>query len=212
MNSTLLPRRDTNATSNMIDLSDYYNGLLSVAWSPAMNTLDFGWDLSAMPVASVILSDVHFDVRGLIHLRRVARDHYEAAGVQWAPPQVSGIRISQRFHRLHSLHGAVIAEQEGAHVGSLILHYAGGREHELEIIYGRDVRDWFTLADAKQETERAVVAWMGTNLRTSDLGGEVKIYKRTWENPHPDDEVVSVDFVSKVTRCGPFLIALTVEP
>jgi hypothetical protein len=34
----------------------------------------------------------------------------------------------------------------------------------------------------------------------------------TWENPRPEIEVTTIDFVSAMSRCGPFLIALTAEP
>jgi hypothetical protein len=34
----------------------------------------------------------------------------------------------------------------------------------------------------------------------------------TWKNPRPLVEIVSLDFVSKLTKCGPFLIAVTAEP
>lgn len=34
----------------------------------------------------------------------------------------------------------------------------------------------------------------------------------TFENPRPEVEVVSVDFVSKNTYFAPFLVAMTVEP
>jgi hypothetical protein len=48
------------------------------------------------------------------------------------------------------------------------------------------------------------VAWKGKDGR--------RVYVSTWENPWPDVEIVSMDFVSAMTRCGPFLIAVTAEP
>jgi len=33
----------------------------------------------------------------------------------------------------------------------------------------------------------------------------------TWENPRPDVAIEAIDFRSKQTACGPFLVAITVE-
>jgi hypothetical protein len=36
-------------------------------------------------------------------------------------------------------------------------------------------------------------------------------YKSTRENPRPDVDLVSIDFVSSMSFAAPFLVALTVE-
>lgn len=41
--------------------------------------------------------------------------------------------------------------------------------------------------------------------------GPIRLYKMTRENPFPDVEVKSLDFVSAKTVCAPFLVAVTVE-
>ena len=38
------------------------------------------------------------------------------------------------------------------------------------------------------------------------------MFVRTYDNPRPEMEVVSVDFVSKLAPAAPFLVAMTVEP
>jgi hypothetical protein len=211
LDRSIWPRRDEQATAQMIDLSDHYNGLLSVCWQPVLGIGDFGWDLGAMPVGTVMLSNVNFDVRGVISLRRVAQNHIEAMALKMMPTEVTGIKIGQKFHMLHVLHGTSFHEAEGTQLGSLIAHYADGSTGEMQIIYGRDLRDWYSLADTKQETDRAVVAWTGTNRGTESEGGQMRVYKRTWENPFPNVDVKTIDFVSKHTRCNLFLVALTVE-
>jgi hypothetical protein len=42
--------------------------------------------------------------------------------------------------------------------------------------------------------------------------GPIRLYNMTRENPHPELEIVSLDFVSAGTACAPFLVAITVEP
>jgi hypothetical protein len=42
---------------------------------------------------------------------------------------------------------------------------------------------------------------------------ELRFFKSVWENPRPDEEIVSIDYVSaKTFSIYPFLIAITVEP
>ncbi len=36
-------------------------------------------------------------------------------------------------------------------------------------------------------------------------------YRATFPNPKPELEVASIDYVSKLSRCSPFLVALTIE-
>ncbi len=93
-------------------------------------------------------------------------------------------------------------------IGAYILHYADGRQMELPIVYGEDVRDWWQPSDPKDAT-RAAVAWSGPS--PSGPSGGLRVFQRTWDNPRPDVEVESLDFTSTVTKCAPFLIALTLE-
>ncbi len=96
---------------------------------------------------------------------------------------------------------------DGTVVGQYVLHYTEGSREPLDIVYGEDVRDWWVVTDRAEVITKAQVAWQG---RTSN-GNEVRVYKRTWENPQPDKEVATIKFISTMTRSAPFLIALTLE-
>jgi hypothetical protein len=39
----------------------------------------------------------------------------------------------------------------------------------------------------------------------------LRIYRSTWTNPRPDQNIVKMDFVSTMTSPAPFLIAVTAE-
>jgi hypothetical protein len=39
----------------------------------------------------------------------------------------------------------------------------------------------------------------------------LRLFKNTRDNPLPDVELVSIDFRSAMSKCAPFLVALTVE-
>jgi hypothetical protein len=66
------------------------------------------------------------------------------------------------------------------------------------------------LTDSRKEATKATVAG---ELLPNRMHPELprRLYHRSWENPRPDVEVLSIDFVSRMTRSGPFLVALTVD-
>ncbi|MHC1763865.1 MAG: hypothetical protein AB9869_06090 [Verrucomicrobiia bacterium] len=188
-------------------------------------------DLLALQPGLVNLGGVPFDVRGVVLLRR--RD---PNGRPWQkiwnryPERVTGIPVRGRVRCLHVLHGTAGARgvQDGTPVASLVWHFVNGAQHETEIVYGRDVRDWWLRShwtplmieslentlwgDPKTESERGRVVWTGDNPVAQEAGATLRLYLTSYENPHPELEVASLEYVSKFTQVAPFLIALTVEP
>ena len=74
------------------------------------------------------------------------------------------------------------------------------------------VRHWWTHGDSRTDTDLAQVAWEGPHAFPNIHPTRLRIYHSTWENPQPDKEVVSFDFVSRMTTtAAPFLIAVTVD-
>jgi len=64
----------------------------------------------------------------------------------------------------------------------------------------------------RTDTDLAQVAWEGSHAFPNIHPTRLRIYNATWENPRPDQEVVSFDFVSKMNAsAAPFLVAVTVE-
>ena len=45
-----------------------------------------------------------------------------------------------------------------------------------------------------------------------EKGSTLRLYLSSYENPRPDVEVVSIDYVSAMTQAAPFLVAMTIEP
>jgi WD40 repeat protein len=134
---------------------------------------------------------------------------------------------SQEARRLHLLLGSTGVdigdwttvpktyrrEVEGTVIGRLVLHYADGETRSLDLVYGRDVRDWWydpAKVDA-EPTDRAKVVWTGTNPVASLYGRRLRLYLNTRENPRPGVKITTFDFVSTMTTSAPFLIAVTVE-
>jgi hypothetical protein len=56
------------------------------------------------------------------------------------------------------------------------------------------------------------MVWVGENNASRRYEAKVRLFMSTLENPRPDKQVVSIDFVSSRSVYGPFLVALTAEP
>jgi Tol biopolymer transport system component len=81
----------------------------------------------------------------------------------------------------------------------------------IPIVYGQDVRDWW-FVQGEKGVSRGKVAWEGDNDRAKELNSRIRLYLATWENPKPNLEVVSIEYVSTMNSAGaPFCVAMTLE-
>jgi hypothetical protein len=80
------------------------------------------------------------------------------------------------------------------------------------MVYGQHVRHWRTDGDPREDTELADVAWQGSHAFWLYPDARLRVFHAVWDNPRPDQEIVSFDFVSKMTTtAAPFLVAVTLE-
>jgi hypothetical protein len=126
------------------------------------------------------------------------------------PTGVTGIRVGRTLTRLHFLHGTGYVGADGAEIGSYTVHYGDGTTATVDIVYGKDVRDWWHKASDGGVT-RGKLAWEGSNPAVRSRGHKLRLYLRTWKNPHPGKTVLRVDYGSRPTVCAPFCIAITAE-
>ncbi|HEY9172533.1 MAG TPA: protein kinase [Verrucomicrobiae bacterium] len=207
---TSIAARPPNTAPHMMDLSDYYNGSLTKGWIPSSaygSTAER--NLGELPRGVVEFAGTKFDVRGLIQLAGRSLNVQLQASY---PAEVNGIRVQQKCRRLHFLHGTGWRAGEGQQIGFYRIHCAGGTQHEVPILYGVNVRDWWHDLTSEEITPEAQVAWTGKNDAVRNSGTVLKLYKFTWTNPTPDSAVERIDFVSANTQSSPFLIAITAEP
>jgi WD40 repeat protein len=191
--------RDPRASAKQIDLSRHYNLELH---RPG------GSDFGDLGEGLLTLGGVQFDVRGGVHLNgQTAKQEGSTL-----PARVDGIRVGQKCLRLHFLQATGWNAETGVAIGSYVLHYADGQRLELPIVFGRDTDNWWIdgLPSANL-LGGALPVWNGTNPQAAENGCSLLLYKNTRENPRPDVEVTSIDFVSNMTIAAPFLVALTVE-
>ncbi|HRY48263.1 MAG TPA: protein kinase [Candidatus Paceibacterota bacterium] len=223
------PPRDPQTDPKLIDLTPHYTGVLQTIFFQ-QDYPDFDDDLRALPVGVHRFGGTPFDVRGVVLLRKLeSRDgFFQTAMWDRYPREITSIRIRCGFSRLHVLHGACrwASLQDGTPIGSYIWHYVDGSTNEVKVVYGRDVREWWRggkspchQGDPQDEMKRlpedsvnpGKVVWVGANPVTEKYGATLRLYQSTYENPHPDLEVNSIDFVSAMSSAAPFLIAMTVE-
>jgi hypothetical protein len=130
------------------------------------------------------------------------------------PVQVEGIPVGRRFARLHLLHATAYRADENTVIGSYTVRYEDKTKATIDIVYGKDVRDWLSSSDPKEEVSRGKAAWEGKTpyLRNmKDSTAKVRLFLCIWKNPHPKKKVVSIDFTSAKTISAPFCVAMTLE-
>ena len=203
-----IPPRGVAAPSESLNLTAYYTSSLDRCSYLDPIVDDSQIDFRNAPKGSTVFQGTPFDMRGIIQLTLASKD---TAWERFAT-SVEAIPGNRRCHRLHALIGSVGRAAEGEPIGALVLHYADAQEHELEIIYGHHVRHWRTDGDPREDTGLADVAWEGSHAFWLYPDARLRVFHTAWDNPHPDQEIVSVDFVSKMTTtAAPFLIAVTLE-
>ncbi len=198
-----IEKRSRQANIDLIDLTDYYTASLDDDW-----LVKNGANLSSLPKGVQAFAQAAFDVRGIIQL--AGKTVNKETGIDF-PKTVNGIKINCKAVRLHFLHGAVWSVDDGTKIGDYVLHYANGRTVNIPVIYQRNVRDWWIRSGDQIPTD-ADIAWTGGNEASHKAGCNIQLYKYTANNPFPDVEIESIDVVSAMTECGPFLIAVTTEP
>lgn len=217
----LWPRRDERAGPNQIDLTEHYTTRLDVPPYPVCSYDRADNDLRALTSGTLVLSNVTFDVRGVVVLRRSTmrgypwRWHWEQH-----PVQVEEIPVKKTLRRLHVLHGVMQGDytqgaEEGTEVGHYALRFADGSQAQLPIVLGRHAKHWWAEATEEnsfQPLPEGTVVWTGSNPNAKDAKATLRLYLTSYKNPHPEKEVVSVDYVEAMALAAPFLVAMTVEP
>jgi hypothetical protein len=163
-----------------------------------------GNDLAELPKGEQKLGGVKFWIGAkVIQL-------FGTHGPKW-PTQVEGIAVGNKFAKLHLLHGVGFTSPENTVIGSFIVHYEDKTTATIAIVYGKDVRDWMSVSDNQTKVTRGTLAWQGLNAHVRKSTGNIRLYLRTWKNPHPKKKVVSLDFTSAKTVSAPFCVAITLE-
>ena len=114
------------------------------------------------------------------------------------PKQVTGIRISGRVRALYFFHTAAWVRR-GEVALTYRIHYRSGRTLDVPAVIGTHIGNWWHPGG---ELSRYVAF-----RNRFDRG----FYCMEWENPNPEDEVLSLDLVSPNSKVVPIVIGITAE-
>ena len=182
-----------------VDLSHHYNAALTNAWH--FRSGRGSATLRALPQGLQEFGGVPFDVRGIVQLASV-----RTTNLPQYPERSTDIPVGGLCRALHFLQATGWMAHEGTTIASYWIRYADGTATEFPIVYGEHVREWHGRSDRSMEVASGQLAWQDDNPRTRH-----RLFQCRWENPKPNVDVLTIDFVSAMTDCFPFLIAITAE-
>jgi hypothetical protein len=195
-----LAARSSAATAKQLDLSSFFtHSPLDLGYST--NTAEPG----SFPIGLQKLGGVEFDLRGLIYF--AARSPQDPG----LPARVEGVAVGRKCTRLHLLQGTGWEAADGTEVGRCILHYEDGTKEEWPIVYGRDLRNHWTVPSDPIQTDRATVAWRGLQPDATANGRTLQLFDNPHATSHPDVAIRSIDFVSSMAFPAWVLFAVTLE-
>ncbi len=130
------------------------------------------------------------------------------------PQQVAGIPVNHKADALFFLQAARIDIRMNAdeiksfkkyEMADYVIHYADGMDESVPVYAEISVDNY--LQDSPTAIPKAQIAWTSPYHN----GGCAVAYSMQWNNPHPEVEIKSIDFVYGPDRRGvPTLLALTV--
>jgi hypothetical protein len=140
--------------------------------------------------------------------------HVRSTNKAAMPISVDGIKVAARAKRIHLLHGNQQKAEAATNLGEYVVHYTDGSKERIPIIYGRNLIDWWDTGVKKDDLAEARIAWRGSNKMLDERPNrdiKIGLWAFTWTNPHPDKEIATIEVVSSVSACDPYLIAVTIE-
>jgi RNA polymerase sigma factor (sigma-70 family) len=193
-------RGDRATTITPIPLTAYYDNASS--WHRPGE-----WE--AVPHGHQMFGGVPFEADGLLMLTGQGA-RYDKKGYR---ERVERIAVGKRFERLHLLHTAHYQAKDETPYARLVLHFADGSDAAFQLLYGRHARDWWrsksesfsTLSDPDSK-----VVWRGDGL--AKTAWTRRLFKTTFENPKPNEEVTTMDLVSEGAMPNTTILAISVGP
>jgi hypothetical protein len=162
-----------------------------------------GNNLASLPMGKQNLQGITFQIGdGVIQLGSTQLPN--------KPAMVAGIRVGQKFFKLHILHATAYQDEPHRRIGAYTVYYGEGTSATIPIVYGQDVLDGWKYPGDPEPT-RGEVAWQGENEGAKQGVATIRLYRTTWENPHPTKTVTHIDYASTMTNCAPFCVAITLE-
>ena len=125
------------------------------------------------------------------------------AGFPGGPATVKNITVNAKARTLYFLHTAAYVSGT-APVAYYVIHYADDTTAKVPLIPGRNIADWWN----QSLPDFAFPAFARPNKATSS----VSFFVAAWDNPTPEKEIKSFDFVSADNGAVVALAAVTFLP
>ena len=213
------PPRAENLPSELIDLSAYYNS--SLFHYSAFHGGGEDEDLRFLASSYEQAKKTPFDLRGVIRLNSGPFANGKTANEGSAlsslgrkyPNEVTGIAIDSKAEKIHFLMGSTFSTnmEKGATAATFRIKYDDGKTLDFPIIAKEDIFDWWTPYRSpglmEKELQPENIGWIGVNYKGEGRG----LVKPIWVNPHPDKTIATIDFISGLIRCAPFVVGITLE-
>jgi hypothetical protein len=162
-------------------------------------------NLKSLPTGKQKMGDVEFEIGdGVLQLG--------SNQVTTKPNKIEGIKVGGAVKKLHFLHATGYSTEPDTVIGKYIVHYDDKSTAEIDIVYGKDVVDWWAYPGRDGPTKGKAV-WEGENEASKGFDAKIKLYLMTWENPKPDKKVVTIDFIAPNPEqdAAPFCVAITAD-
>jgi len=162
-------------------------------------------NLKSLPTGKQKLGDVEFEIgEGVLQLG--------SSNVTTKPNKIEGIKVGGTAKKLHFLQATGYSTDPDTVIGKYVINYEDKTTAEIEIVYGKDVVDWWAYPDQVAPTKGKAV-WEGENEASKGFDAKIKLYHMTWENPKPDKKIATIDFVAPNPEqtAAPFCVAITAD-
>lgn len=162
-----------------------------------------------VPRGETNFDGVPFLMFGKIDLTGLGR----ARDGEFQPARVGEIPVGHRATRVHLIHGASYDAPDDTPVASVRLRYENGETRNLFIRYGVHARNWYVEANevnSELSDPRSLVVWNG-NTRPDGAGKPTRLFKTTFDNPVPAQQIQSLDLLSLFARANSVFLAITLE-
>ena len=101
--------------------------------------------------------------------------------------------------------------KKGSTAAIFRINYDDGTTLDFPIIAKEDLFDWWTPHRSpglmEKELKPENIGWIGVNYEGNGRG----LVKPIWVNPHPEKSIATIDFISGLIRCAPFVVGITIE-
>lgn len=199
-----IPSPSEGAEFFTINIDNYCNiSRIDSGRTPGWLGIGRGNDLRGLPDGIVKIGDVPYKIiPAKLNNPSVVMLGGDGVTLQF-PHCVDGIVVNSKIKALDFLDGCAFSADNEAEVGNYIIHYVDGKTETASLYYQKNVYAW----DDQSSGMSYGFAWRG---KAQD-GRSVGVCSSRWQNPRPDVEIATIDFVETGTEASPFLLAITAE-